>query len=329
MDDVYHLDSIPPTFPNSRDLNVQPLPQHDLDAIRDLYLREYAPGLDRFFETDWYGMQGLNILMSDQEILKYFAHCLDRFRHPPSENNKGLPSIEARLIWVLASMAFAHPPGPQGPLNFLPRIEAVSHIILGTFMPPERVPPAPTTMPDPKNQPDAYAFYLQDLFWHHLSTLTTIRDDNTRQPTSGQEIANQLAGMRNILSMLENRDVLYSMAIARHFGGRMEHYDADKILIGNRGTAEAEDPLNKLAVALGFLVNEEMQGTTQVVQRLCGMSRRGFQLQRLDSLESVVSTAHATPAAATDMKMENGAPPLPQSQQHQLPTPGPASATAA
>lgn len=67
----------------------------------------------------------------------------------------------------------------------------------------------------------------------------------------------------------------------------MERYEADKVLVGSGGTADAEDPLNKLAVALGFLANEEVQGTTQVVQRLCGMNRRGFQLQRLDSVERV------------------------------------------
>lgn len=299
MDDAYHLDGIPPSFPPPRDAS-QPIPQHQIDAVRDLYLREYAPGLDRFFETDWYGTQGLNLLMLDRHLLHYFAHCIERFQQPPSEQNKGLPSIEARLIWLLATMAMDP---NQGPLAHLPRIEAVSHIILGTFMPSERVPPAPapSSMPDPKTAPDAYAFYLQDLFWHHLSSFVTIRDDDSRSQSSGQEIANQLAGMRNILSMLENRDVLYSMAIARHFGGRMERYEPDKVLVG-RGT-EAEDPINKLVVAMGFLGNEEVQGTTQVVQRLCGMSRRAFLLQRLDSVSPnghiQANGVHPTPPATT------------------------------
>lgn len=175
-------------------------------------------------------------------------------------------------------MAFSTSDSTRPPLPFIPRIEIVTHIILGTFMEPERVPPVPANMPDPKTQPDAYAFYFQDLFWHHLASFTTIRDDSSQSPSSGQDIANQLGGMRNILSMLENRDVLYSMAITRHFGGRMEHYESDKLLVGR--SQELEDPINKLVVAMGFLRDEEMQGTTQVVQRFCGMAKRGFQLQR-------------------------------------------------
>lgn len=306
MDDAFSLDAIPPSFPPPRDMNTHPISQQDIDSVRDLYLREYAPGLDRFFETDWYTAQGLNNLLSDNDLLRYSIYCNSRFRH--AESVKGLPSIEARLIWKLTSMAFASPPPHdpnRPPLPFIPRIEAVSHIILGTYMAPENVPPVPAHTPDLKTQPDAYAFYIQDLFWHHLSSFTTIRDDHSRAPSSGQYIADHLAGMRNILDMLENRDVLYSMAIARHFGGRMEHYDAEKLLVGNSN--EPEDPINKLVVAMGFLANEECQGTTQVVQRLCGMARRGFQLQRpLARVGSVGEVQGGVQAQGQGQRMEQG-----------------------
>ena len=278
MDHVFSLDAHPPSVPPPRDPNSQPLPQQQLDGIRDLYY-EYASGLDRFFETDWYTHYGLPILLGDQDLLHYFSHCLSQFHSPPSDTNnpKALPSTEARLIWQLASLAFSPSISAQPPPPFIPRIEAVSHLILGTFMPPVHVPPAPAAVPDMKTMPDQYAFYLQDLFWHHLCSFTTIHDDVVSS-SSAADVATQLAGMRNILNMLENRDVLYSMAIARHFGGRMEQYHPDKALVGRGG--EAEDPINKLVVAMGFLANEEQAGTTQVVQRVCGMSRRGFFLQR-------------------------------------------------
>lgn len=313
MDDVFNLEGIPPTFPAPRDVNSTPIPQYDVDRVKDFYMQEYAPGLDRFFETVWYTTEGLTHLVSDQDLLHFFVHCIYRFRSPPSEH-RGLPSLEARLIWLLATMphkttapssqaidSLPQPPPPKSSpsplaMSVLPRLDAIAHLILGTFLPPDRVPPPPTHAPDPKTQPEAYTYYLCDLFWHHLASFLAVRDDDSQAPSSGSEIATQLAGMRNILSMLENRDVIYSMAIARHFGGRMERYETDKVLVG-RGNGDQEDPINKLVVAMGFLANEELQGTTQIVQRLCGMSRRGFVLQRDIQPTVPRETGEGNPAA--------------------------------
>ena len=49
---------------------------------------------------------------------------------------------------------------------------------------------------------------------------------------------------------MENRDVLYSIAIARHFGGRLERLEPGKELICT--SADGEHPLGKLVVALRF-----------------------------------------------------------------------------
>ena len=87
--------------------------------------------------------------------------------------------------------------------------------------------------------------------------------------------------MRNILSLLENRDVLYSVAVLRHYGGRMQDAFPEKERVLAPSSQDPEDPLNKLSVALGFLATEEMHGTTIAVQRIAAMSRRAWWRGRL------------------------------------------------
>jgi len=83
--------------------------------------------------------------------------------------------------------------------------------------------------------------------------------------------------------MLENRDVLYSVAIARHYGGRTEEYRPDEALVAS--SQDPEDPINKLVVAFRFLAAEEGAGTTQIVQAFCGMCRRSWSRGRLKTDE--------------------------------------------
>ena len=77
---------------------------------------------------------------------------------------------------------------------------------------------------------------------------------------------------------MENRDVLYSIAIARHVGGRLLEFHPP-----NRVQAATDDPndeVKKLQVACDFVAAEDQRGTTQVIQRVCGMAMRGWMLQK-------------------------------------------------
>jgi hypothetical protein len=252
--------------------------------IRSMYHAEYAIGLDRFFETSWYMTHGFNLLLANHDLLHYFSHCVERFRQAQNgTNTSGLTSLEARLIWQLACLPRAMPPPPPPPppppymVTLLQRLATVENLLCGTFLDPAMVPPCPPPNPPDPKLVEQYTQYLQDAFWHQLGRLVSI-EDNAISPDAAHKIAAALAAMRNILSMLENRDVLYSMAIARHFGGRMVDYDPGRMLVSK--SAEPDDPIAKLAVAMNFIRDEDSQGTTQVVQRLCGMCRRSWLLQR-------------------------------------------------
>ncbi|KAI7361886.1 hypothetical protein KC336_g21766 [Hortaea werneckii] len=82
--------------------------------------------------------------------------------------------------------------------------------------------------------------------------------------------------MRGILGMLESRDVLYSIAIGRHVGGRMPDFHPARPSIAT--TNDPADEVNKLKVAHAFVEAEAQKGTTQVIQRVCGMALRGWSL---------------------------------------------------
>ncbi|THZ10215.1 hypothetical protein D6C95_00714 [Aureobasidium pullulans] len=277
MDSLYSLDNVPPAFPPH---GSNPLPAHEIDMIRGMYLAEYAIGLDRFFETTWYTDHGFNQLLANHDLLHYFSHCVERFRQGQNgTNTHGLTSLEARLIWQLGCLprAFHSNPPPQYIVVLLQRLAIVENLLCGTFLDSNMVPASPPASPPDPKLVEQYTQYLQDAFWHQLGRFVSIHDD-VISPDAAQQIAAALAAMRNILSMLENRDVLYSMAIARHFGGRMVDYNEGKTLVSK--SAEPDDPIAKLAVAMTFIRDEDSNGTTQVVQRLCGMCRRSWQLQR-------------------------------------------------
>jgi len=90
-------------------------------------------------------------------------------------------------------------------------------------------------------------------FWRHLARFAAHADP-----------ADALTQLRRLLDEREGRDVLYSIAIVRHFQDRATASlsEADRV---------------KLNVARKFVEDEAAgRGTTQVVQRLCGMAVRSW-----------------------------------------------------
>ena len=246
--------------------------------VDDFYRYHYAPGLDKIFETSWYSTRGLNHLQQDPSLLDYAAQCMERMASQSDDLTSidACKSLEARLVWKLAEMprSTPHPNNTNGlstdPLttDLLPRISTLETLLTGQFLPPSRTPPPPDYRSDEAAQD-------RQTFWHHLGHFTSLRDD-TPDADTHREIADVLALLRGILRGLENRDVLYSIAIARSVGGRLAEYHPPL-----RVQALSEDPndeVKKLQVAVDFVAAEERGGTTQVVQRVCGMAVRGWGL---------------------------------------------------
>ncbi|GAB7338925.1 hypothetical protein MBLNU457_5605t1 [Dothideomycetes sp. NU457] len=290
IDEIFLHDHVPP--------NVYPPveePSHyseqDLAEMRTMYKQQYAPGLDSFFETTWYSMQGEFHIQANNLISQFLKYCVDRFKDPPQQQQKyeTLPSLEARLVWFLATIPRFAPTitSDEQLVELLPRITTIEHLLTGTFLPESDIPTSPTQAIPPPDTP-AYATHLSASFWHHLGTFTSINDSTTSTSSISAQltaISQALSSMRAILSMLENRDVLYSMAIARHYGGRAAEYKPDDVLIPS--SQDPEDPFQKLLVAMRFLTGQESAGTTQIVQRFCGMARRSWSRGRGDRYKDV------------------------------------------
>lgn len=269
MDQLFSLNDIPPRFllrevppPNMS------VPQQD---VENLYRLHYAAGLDKFFETTWYSSRGPAHLRQDTLLLDFVAQCEEQFRNPDADQMQGLPSLEARLVWQLAIMPRSTSNYDPLAVDLLPRIDIIENLLTGHHLPYDRVPPAPTHA----QQADAVK-YNEVYFWHQLGSLTSYRDDG-EEPLTIQAINDALDTMRSILGVMENRDVLYSIAILRYIGGRMDGFDPRQQL---PASDDSNDNMTKLEVARRHVEFEDQKGTTQVIQRICGMAMRSSILQK-------------------------------------------------
>ncbi len=276
MDDLFRIDDVQPKYeerssppPDTR------LPDTDVDAF---YRFHFQPGLNRLFETDWYSEYGLQYLRHHRTLLDFQMQVMEQFmaRDDDVDTNERLASLESRLVWQLAAMPrLASPPGVNDDAqkkDLLIRIDIVENLLTGQFLPASRVPPPPAREP----KPDAHT-YSQQIFWHHLGRFVSIRDD-VADPATQHEVAVALHDMRGILSMLESRDVLYSLAILRHVGGRLKEFQPPKPV--HPQTADPGDEVKKLQIAHDFLSQQNLQGTTQVIQRTSGMGLWSMVLQK-------------------------------------------------
>ena len=114
-------------------------------------------------------------------------------------------------------------------------------------------------------------------FWSLVHTFLTLHDD---EASSAKEIDDTVASCRTLLDSYENRDVIYSIVIARHVGARLAESAA---AAGSGSSAQQQQAQNndesdqrtKLLVAKKFLEEEAGgKGMNQIVQRLTAMAVR-------------------------------------------------------
>lgn len=284
IDELFDLNDIPPQLPvrNVPDL-LSPDVNKDLEAF---YNYQFAHALDKLFETTWYSTQGFATLSADHKLYEFAVQCMDEMRAKPVSYGQTAPmpaqaSLEARLVWSLAIMPRTHQystsSGSTDPLTLelLPRLDAVENLLTGRYLDVSRAPPPASAIID--GSPEQNLKSNQQNFWFHLGKFTSLRDDQGDIQTL-ENVSRELANMRMILNVLENRDVLYSIAVARHIGGRMPDWTPQTPYLPT--TNDPNDDTNKLHIALGFVQTEDQRGTNQVIQRICSMSLRAWSLLR-------------------------------------------------
>lgn len=271
----------------------------ELRELDDFYRFHYAGGLDRFFETTWYSASGLAHLRQNRSLQDFVMQCAERMKDPAEANSKSLQSLEARLVWELAIMPRHMIPDAAGQ-ELLPRINAVEKLLTGQFLTTDQIPPAPPAAPplqksggsDATSTADGLTKHSELAFWHALATFTSLRDD-APDASIMQAIGKALQNLRSALYATESRDLLYSLAVLRHIGGRMAAFHASTTNRGNgqpplvASTNDPADDVGKLVVAQNNLLHVERAGSSQVSSRFSAMALRGVALQKKQKKGSV------------------------------------------
>ena len=256
--------------------------QPNIREVEDLYRLHYAHGLDKVFETQWYTTYGWNHFRQDASLVDFAGRCAERFKvHIDEMTVRAVQSLESQLVWRLVTMprsswgdthCASNAPDAPALSELFPRIDVVEHLLTGQFLTVARAPPPPPTF-DQKDQ-------VKDdqlSFWHRLGYAVSVRDD-TPDPSALAQMHDALVATRGLLNGVESRDVLYSMLVGRHIGGRYSYFHPDHSLPRTDNPAHE---LDKLEVARQYLFDLDQRGwgSTQVIQRLCSMTRRGWIVQ--------------------------------------------------
>lgn len=246
-----------------------------------LFSRDYAVHMDRCIETNWYTTKGLNRLMHDHATLELFAFFVSKIRvNQDYENQRRTTSLEAKLVWRLLSLPRQPSYATNGTngtseheTDLLQKEAALRVDVLEALLTYQVLPynPLAELIYDP--QFPALKQYEVD-FWRHLGTFVTFRDIDEE---SNRNIEATLGACRNILGMIEGRDVIYSMMIARHYGGRFP--DLPENISQQPYPPDQEDDRSKMLVAKKFLEDESQgRGMSQVIFRLAGMAIQSWSL---------------------------------------------------
>lgn len=271
-----------------------PLSEQTVDEIIRLYYEIYVPGLNIFFETQWYDFKSdsqpgvknpLSILRLNTRVLNIFASFLKTIREVKTTDPADMVysgHLETCVVWELARLPYpaAYGSAPRPPSVSLPpeddptevrcRLQVFDALLAGdTLSSNPLVLPLPSSVVNQSNQVRANELE----FWYHLAEYL-LQAHSSPSPEHSALREQCLSRIRSVLDGRENRDVLYSMAVLREY---TMQFDAAQ----NEQTAPAHldemDPRSKLAVATRFIQDEAAKtGTTNVVRRFADLAYRAY-----------------------------------------------------
>lgn len=224
--------------------------------------------------------------MANAQLMAEYSALIDAFNgqnlHDPNVIAR-LESFEASVVWTTMTMCRQVPGvsnGNQGQdydlMATSARLNVIEALITGEHLesnPLANFPPRQPASNPPTLQDQLAQRSLE--FWSTVGHFLTLHDN---EASSAKEIDDTLGRTRTLLDTFENRDVIYSIAIARHIGQRWADFPNSfpQPITGNEKDAGA-----KLYVAQKFLEQEASgKGTTQVIKRVCGMVVRSWYISR-------------------------------------------------
>ncbi|ORY13478.1 hypothetical protein BCR34DRAFT_586445 [Clohesyomyces aquaticus] len=263
-----------------------PIPPELDDEFAKILANDYCAGLDAILETKWYSTNNnaLNKILADRTLHEEAVAFAETVKYQHSSFDMArIFSQEARLIWHMLGVCKQTPPvtnGTNGTTSAnaenedrsLKEVRARFDILesLLTNQNLESNPLRQISYP-----PDIDVVKKAEIdFWEQLGNFV-VHADNDSAPAGAVDQA--LATMRQVLQQIEARDVIYSIAIARHSGGRVRGFP------NNLAAPVDQNPdsdQNKLNVAMGFISHECRNSLQQVIARICDMATLSWTVSR-------------------------------------------------
>lgn len=250
-----------------------------------MFLATYAPAIDKFLEVRWYSEKALPTLMADSQLMADYSALINAFNEwNLSDGNiiARLESFEASVIWRSMILCRQVPDAENGQYgtdwNLIAanaRLDAIEALLSWNHLERNSLSRAlGADAANPPNSPDQFMQRQLD-FWSELGEFLTLHDN---EASSAKQIDDTLGRCRQLLDTYENRDIIYSIAIARHLGQRWADFPNSLPSVGTTNEKEAG---TKLFVAQKFIEEEaEGKGTTQIYKRICCMAVRSWWVAR-------------------------------------------------
>ncbi|GAD94587.1 C6 finger domain protein, putative [Paecilomyces variotii No. 5] len=280
--DLLALRGVPPPPPHP----IVPIQQARLDEIQAVFLATYAPAIDKFLETRWFQDKALSQLLTNAQLMAEYSALIDAF----NDRNLGDPAVlsrvesfEASVVWQsmclcrnLANRMNGSASQDPELITAAKRLNVFEALVTGEYLEINPLTQPMVQQPPPNATSLTLQLHQRAVdFWSAVGHFLTLHDD---EASSAKEIDDTLARCRTLLDTYENRDVIYSIAIARHLGQRWADFPRS---VPQPTTTDEKDAGAKLFVAQKFLEQEAAgKGTTQVIKRICGMVVRSWTVSR-------------------------------------------------
>lgn len=259
--------------------NPEALTTEKMGEIKNLYITDFAPGLDGLLETTWYSTVGVEKLLSNVVLCQQMADLIKYFTlEVPGRNdyeaNSRCRATEMKAVWSFLSMCRPSPSSTNGANGAQAttvdldevnkRLDIMEHLLTNHILPTNHV----TEIRYPGDITSEKASEID--FWKSLGRFVTLRSEDLN---ARPELDRALAECRNLLSGRENRDVIYSIMVCRHVGARVPEFP-DHVHPGPGGE---ENDHNKLVIAKTFITEQaSFKGTNHPIQRISDMVIRSW-----------------------------------------------------
>ncbi|KAF2189637.1 hypothetical protein K469DRAFT_562266 [Zopfia rhizophila CBS 207.26] len=264
-----------------------PIPSELDDEFTKIFTNDYCLGLDAILETKWFSANNnaLHKILADKSLHEEAVHFAETIKYHQSsyDGMARIPSQEARLIWHMLGVCKQTPPATNGTNGTGPANAENEDFSLKEVRARFDILESLLTNQNLETNPVRQLSYSSDItdfkkaeldFWEQLGNFV-VHADVESAPASAVDQA--LGTMRQVLQQIETRDVIYSLAIARHSGGRVRGFPNS---LPAPVDTNPESDTNKLNVAMNFISHECRASTQQVISRICDMATLSWTVSR-------------------------------------------------